>query len=338
MTDNRQWILRSRPEGEIEAGHLGLVTTPLRPLAEGEVLCRTIYLSLDPTNRIWMSDRDQYLPPVGIGDVMRGGVLSVVEESRSPKVKVGSIVKPALGGWADYVISPDHLVRPVPHVPGVPLTAHMSVLGSTGLTAYFGLIDIGQPKAGETVVVSAAAGAVGSIAGQTAKMKGCHVVGIAGGPEKCAWLTRDLGFDAAIDYRNEDVGAALDRHCPNGIDIDFENVGGAIMDEVIGRMNTFGRVALCGMISTYNHEGPIPGPRDFGRVLMRRLLIKGYIVIDYFPRAAEAMSELVPWVADGRLKWKVHVVEGLEQAAEAVKLLFSGAHDGKLLVRVSPEP
>ncbi|HRD28115.1 MAG TPA: NADP-dependent oxidoreductase [Caulobacter sp.] len=338
MPVNRQWILKRRPVGEIAPGDLEFVERPLRDLEPGEVLVRNVYLSLDPTNRIWMSDQDQYLPPVEVGDVMRGGTIGVVEVSRSERFPAGTVVNAGLSGWQSYSIAHEGMVSPVPALPGVPLTAYMSVLGATGLTAWFGMVDIGRPQPGETVVVSAAAGAVGSVAGQIARLKGARVIGIAGGPEKCAWLTRDLGFDGAIDYRNEDVGAALDRLCPNGIDVNFENVGGAIMDAVIARMNNFSRMPLCGMISTYNATGPVPGPSDFARVLMRRILIKGFIVIDYLPRAAEALAELAPWVLEGKIKWKAHAVDGLENAAEAVKLLFSGAHDGKLLVRISAEP
>ncbi|MDB5431530.1 MAG: NADP-dependent oxidoreductase [Caulobacter sp.] len=333
---NRRWVLKRRPEGEIAPGDLQFVETPIPALGEDEVLVRNLYLSLDPTNRIWMSDRDQYMPPVEIGDVMRGGTIGVVETSRSERFKAGDIVNTGLGGWQTYTIAPAAIVSPVPMIPGVPLTAFMSVLGATGLTAWFGLMDIGKPQPGETVVVSAAAGAVGSIVGQIAKLKGCRVIGIAGGPEKCAWLTRDLGFDGAIDYKNEDVGDALDRLCPNGIDVNFENVGGKIMDAVFDRMNTFGRMALCGMISTYNDDGPPSGPNDFGRILMRRLLIKGFIIIDYLPRAGEAFAELAPWVASGQIKWKAHVVDGLENAVDALGRLFTGDHDGKLLIRVSP--
>lgn len=338
MPVNRQWILKHRPVGEIAPGDLELVETPTPDLVDGQVLVRNIYLSLDPTNRIWMSDQDQYLPPVGLGEVMRGGTIGVVEDSRSDRFKPGDIVNAGLSGWQGYTVAAAESLNPVPLLPGVPLTAFMSVLGATGLTAWFGMCDIGKPQPGETVVVSAAAGAVGSIAGQIAKLKGARVIGIAGGPAKCAWLTDELGFDAAIDYKNEDVGAALDRLCPNGIDVNFENVGGEIMDAVISRMNNFGRVPLCGMISTYNGSDPAPGPSDFGRVLMHRLLIKGFIVIDYLPRAAEAFAELGPWVLGGQIKWKAHVVDGLENAAEAVKRLFTGDHDGKLLVRISPEP
>ena len=338
MTTNQRWVLKRRPEGAIKPGDLELITEPVPDLAEDQVLVRTVYLSLDPTNRIWMSDRDQYMPPVRIGDTMRGGAIGVVERSRSERFKQGDLVNPGLGGWSTYSVANGATLNPVPAIPGVPLSAFMSVLGATGLTAWFGIDDIGKPKPGETVVVSAAAGAVGSIAGQIARLRGARVIGIAGGKAKCDWLTGELGFDGAIDYRAEDVGAALDRLCPDGIDVDFENVGGSIMDAVFSRMNDFGRMALCGMISTYNDDGPVAGPADFSRILMHKLLIKGFIVTDYLSRAGEAFAELAPWVMSGQLKWKVHIEDGLENAIDAVGLLFSGQHDGKLLVRVSPEP
>jgi len=335
---NKQWILRKRPEGDISAEDLDLVDAPVRDLEDGEVLVRNIYLSLDPTNRIWMSDQDQYMAPVALGEVMRGGTIGVVEASRSSRFQPGALVNPGLGGWQAYTIGHEDAVNPVPSLPGIPLTAFMSVLGATGLTAYFGLMDIGKPQPGETVVVSAAAGAVGSIVGQIAKLKGCRVIGVAGGPDKCRWLVEELGFDGAIDYKSEDVGAALDRLCPNGIDVNFENVGGKIMDAVFTRMNLNGRMALCGMISTYNHDGLVAGPADFAHTLMKRILIKGFIITDYLPRAGEAFAELAPWVMEGKIKWKAHAVDGLENAAEAVKRLFTGDHDGKLLIRISPEP
>jgi NADPH-dependent curcumin reductase len=338
MTTMKRWVLKRRPTGEIKPGDLELVETAIPDLADGEVLIRTTYLSLDPTNRIWMSDQDQYLPPVELGETMRGGAIGIVEQSRSDLFKQGDVVNPGLAGWSTHTVARAEAVNPSPTIPGVPLTAFMSVLGATGLTAWFGMIDIGKPQAGETVVVSAAAGAVGSIAAQLAKLRGARVIGIAGGKAKCDWLTGELGLDGAIDYKNEDVGAALDRLCPDGIDVNFENVGGAIMDAVISRMNNFGRVALCGMISTYNSEGPVAGPTDFGRILMHRLMIKGFIIIDYLPRAGEAFAELGPLVMSGKLKWKADVVDGLENAVDAVGRLFTGAHDGKLLVRVSPEP
>ena len=338
MAQSKRWILKRRPVGEVGPGDLEFADVELPPLGDGEALVRTVYLSLDPTNRIWMSDQDQYLPPVEIGEVMRGGGIGVVEQSRSASLKPGDIVNLGLGGWASRLQGPAGAFPVVRPIPGLPLTAFMSVLGGTGLTAWFGMREIGQPKAGATVVVSAAAGAVGSVAGQIAKLAGARVIGIAGGKAKCDWLVDELGFDGAIDYKNEDVGSALDRLCPDGIDVDFENVGGAIMQAVIARLNTFGRVALCGLISTYNQDGPVEGPSDFARVLMRRLTIKGFIIIDYLPRAGEAMAELVPWVTQGRIKWKAHVEEGLENAPAALQRLFTGDHDGKLLIRVSPEP
>ncbi|MFC0284742.1 NADP-dependent oxidoreductase [Camelimonas abortus] len=338
MSVNRQWVLRRRPQGAVARGDLELVERPLPALADGEVLCRTVYLSLDPTHRIWMSERDQYMPPVEIGQPMRGGVIAVVEDSRSAAFRPGDIVRPHAGAWADYTVAPENMLRRLENLDGAPLTAWMSVLGNTGVTAWFGMMDIGQPKPGEIVVVSAAAGAVGSVAAQLAKLQGARVVGIAGGPAKCAWLRDGLKLDGAIDYRNEDVGAALDRLCPDGVDVNFENVGGAIMEAVFSRMNSFGRMPLCGLISAYNQDGPVPGPSDFSRILMRRLTVKGFIVLDYFPRLREAMDGLIPLVREGRLKWKTHVVPGLENAADSLNLLFSGGNDGKLLVQVSPEP
>ncbi|WP_397422613.1 NADP-dependent oxidoreductase [Phenylobacterium sp.] len=338
MTNLKRWVLQHRPVGDIKAGDLKLVEEPIRDLADGEVLVRTLYLSLDPTNRIWMSDQDQYMPPVQIGDTMRGGSLGIVERSRSDRFKQGDVVNTGLGGWTSHVIVGGGMLMPAPQLPGVPLTAYMSVLGATGLTAWFGLCDIGKPQPGETVVVSAAAGAVGSIVGQIAKLKGARVIGIAGGKAKCDWLVNDLGFDGAIDYKSEDVGAALDRLCPNGIDVNFENVGGEIMNAVFNRMNNFGRMPLCGMISTYNDDGRPTGPTDFSRILMHRLTVRGFIITDFLPRAAEAMAELIPWVMEGKLKWKVHVDQGLEGAMDSLQRLFTGDHDGKLLIQVSPEP
>jgi NADPH-dependent curcumin reductase CurA len=335
---NRQWVLKNRPTATVGHDDLRLIEAPVPELAEGQVLVRNILLSLDPTNRVWMSDRDQYMPPVKIGDVMRGGTLGVVEQSKSDRFAPGNLVIPAEGGWQLYTAADARSVGRVRPIEGVPLTAHMSVLGATGLTAYFGLTDICRPKVGETLVVSAAAGAVGSIVGQIAKIKECHVVGIAGGAEKCAWLVDDLGFDGAVDYKGEDVGAALDRLCPEGIDMNFENVGGPIMDAVFSRLNKFGRMAMCGMISGYNDEGPMPGPTDFGLILMNRLTVRGFIVIDYLPRAREALTDLGQWVVEGRIKWKDHVVDGIENAVDSLQLLFSGRNDGKLLVRLSDEP
>ncbi len=334
---NRQWVLRQRPQGLIQDGDLELIEIPVPDLKDAEVLVRTIYLSLDPTNRTWMNDSQGYLPPVGLGEVMRGLTLGVVEASKSERFKEGDIVTPLSGGWADYAVVHEQGLRPVHRAPGMPLTANLSVLGMTGLTAYFGVTDVLKAKAGETLVISAAAGAVGSIAGQVAKQRGAHVIGIAGGPDKCRWLTEELGFDAAVDYKNEDVGEALDRLAPDGIDLNFENVGGDIMIDVWNRLNIHARMAVCGLISSYNATRMPPSP-NFSRIITHRLNVQGFLVLDYAQRAREMVEEMGPWLAEGKVKWKVHVDDGLEGAVTSLNRLFTGDHDGKLLVRVSEEP
>lgn len=334
---NRQWVLRQRPQGLIQDGDLELIETPVPDLKDAEVLVRTIYLSLDPTNRTWMNDSQGYLPPVGLGEVMRGLTLGVVEASKSERFTEGDIVTPLSGGWADYAVVHEQGLRPVHRAPRMPLTANLSVLGMTGLTAYFGVTDVLKAKAGETLVISAAAGAVGSIAGQVAKQRGAHVIGIAGGPDKCRWLTEELGFDAAVDYKNEDVGEALDRLAPDGVDLNFENVGGDIMIAVWNRLNVHARMAVCGLISSYNATRMPPSP-NFSRIITHRLNVQGFLVLDYAHRAREMVAEMGPWLADGKIKWKVHVDDGLEGAVTSLNRLFTGDHDGKLLVRVSEEP
>jgi len=334
---NRQWVLRQRPQGLIKDGDLELVSNTVPDLKDGEVLVRTIYLSLDPTNRTWMNDAVGYLPPVGLGDVMRGLTLGVVEQSKSERFKEGDLVTTAMGGWSDYGVVPDVGVSRVHRAPGMPLTANMSVLGMTGLTAWAGVTDVLRPEPGQVMVISAAAGAVGSIAGQIAKQKGAYVIGIAGGPEKCRWLTEDLGFDAAIDYKGEDVGEALDRLAPNGVDLNFENVGGDIMVAVWNRLNIHARMAVCGMVSAYNAMKRPPSP-DLSRLITHRMTMQGFLVMDYSPRAKEFVAEVGPWLASGKVQWKVHVDNGLEGALTSLNRLFTGDHDGKLLVRVSEEP
>ena len=336
MAVNRQWKLKKRPVGDVAPGDLELVESPVPVPGEGEVLVRNIYLSLDPTNRIWMSDMDQYMPPVEIGDVMRGGTIGVVEVSNNPDIKVGDIVQPADLGWQDYVVT--KFAQKMAVTPETPILAHMSGLGMTGVTAYFGLLDIGKPQPGETVVVSAAAGAVGSIVGQIAKLKGCRVVGLAGSDDKCKWVVDDLGFDACINYRTENVLEALRRECPKGIDVYFENVGGEILDAVLTLVNLQARIPLCGLISTYNADGPVPGPYMFRNVLMKRVLIKGFIVVDYFDRIGEFYAEMPGWIADGKVKWRVDVAQGLENAPTTLQKLFTGGNTGKLVVQISPEP
>lgn len=335
---NQTWILRARPIGDLKDSDLELVESPLGALPDSHVRVKTIYLSLDPTNRIWMSDTDAYLPPVGIGEGMRGGSIGVVVESRHAQVTEGAIVNTGLSQWARFNDIPGDMVNVLPAIPGLPLTAFMGPLGATGMTAYFGLTDIGKPQAGNTLVVSAAAGAVGSMVGQIGKIHGCRVVGIAGADDKCQWLTETAGFDAAINYKKEDVGAALDRHCPDGIDINFENVGGQIMDTVIARLNDFSRMPLCGLISSYNDTEPTPGPYNFANLLMRRTLVKGFIILDYLDRFPEGMQAMAGWLMEDKIHFATDVVEGLENAPGSLERLFNGKNLGKLVVKVSDEP
>ena len=329
---NRQWILKKRPSGEIKPGDLELIDSPIPLPGPGQILVRTVFLSLDPTNRIWMSDMEQYMPPVQLGDVMRGGTLGLVEQSNNPDYRRGDIVS-GFAGWQEYsVVEAAQKMA----TGTVPLPAFMSVLGMTGATAYFGLFDLGKPQAGETVVVSAAAGAVGSIVGQIAKLKGCRVVGIAGSDEKCRHLVNDFGFDACINYKKEDIREALKRECPNGIDIDFENAGGEILDAILERINFKARIVLCGMISGYNDKEPRPGP-SLNNILMKRARIEGFIIIDYFPRLGEFYADMSKWVADGKIKYDTTVVKGIEKALDALGMLFTGGNMGKLLLQISEE-
>ena len=336
---NRSWRLRQRPEGIIDENDLELVTDEIPEIQEGQVLAKTIYFSLDPTNRIWMSDIDQYMEPVEIGDIMRaGGSLAIVEESKVPHVKVGDIVQGGMhGGWQEYFIIPGEEAAAIPLVESIPLTALISVLGFTGPTAYFGFLDIGQPKKGETVVVSAAAGAVGSIVCQIAKIKGCRVVGIAGSDEKCNWLKNDLKIDEVINYKKDDILESLKEKCPEGIDIYFENVGGETLDAALTLMNNYGRIPVCGLISMYN-DWETPGPKMFRNILMKRLTVKGFLVSDYLDRYAESLESLSEWMAEGKIQYKVDIVEGIENAPSAVNKLFTGENTGKLVIKVSDEP
>ncbi len=333
---NRQLRLARRPVGMVDDDTFELVEEPVRDLEPGEFLVRVVFLSIDPTNRVWIRDEPSYLPPVQIGEVMRGGTIGEVIESRNDDFPLGTAVMGMLG-WQEYAIGgPDSLARAVPA--GVPLQHLLSVFGTTGVTAYFGLLDVGAPKPGETVVVSGAAGATGSVAGQIAKIQGCRVVGIAGTAEKCAWLTDDLGFDAAVNYRTDDVGARLGELCPDGVDVFFDNVGGAILDAVLARLALRARVVLCGAISTYNaEEAPTP-IHHYLNLVVHRARMEGFLVLDYLDRFPEAVLQLVAWVEEGRLQWRDHVVDGLESAPRALNMLFTGENTGKLMVRVGPDP
>ncbi|BAZ11148.1 alcohol dehydrogenase [Calothrix sp. NIES-4071] len=333
---NRQFLLACRPVGDIKESDFEYKEAPVPTPNQGEVLVRNLYLSLDPTNRIWMSDMAQYMPPVELGEVMRGVAIGVVEESKNPNLQPGDYVTGLLG-WQDYVLLKDEqanfITKINPPLPD-PLFAAVGQLGPTGVTAYFGLLDIGQPKPGETVVVSAAAGAVGSVVGQIAKIKGCRVVGITSSDEKCQWLT-SVGFDAAINYKTTDLNTALANACPNGVDIYFDNVGGSILDTVMSHLNLFARIPLCGLISTYNSTQPVPGPLNFNLILMKRLRVQGFIISDYHNRWHEAIKELGEWTKLGKIKQEYEIVEGLEKAPKEILKLFNANKIGKLIVKVA---
>jgi NADPH-dependent curcumin reductase len=333
---NRQWCLATRPVGSIAQSNFEWRQEPVPTLEEGQILVRNIYLSLDPTNRGWLDERENYLPPVAIGEVMRGFGIGIVEQSRHANFPEGTFVQGVLG-WQDYAIADSTNLQKLPKDPSVPLTAYLGLFGFIGMTAYFGLLDIGKPKVGETLVVSGAAGAVGSLVGQIGKILGCRVVGIAGSEEKCRWLKDELGFDAAINYKTESVLESLQQHCPNGIDIYFENVGGEILDAVLSLINLRARIVLCGLISQYNATSPVPGPYNFVNILIKRAKLEGFIVLDYFNRAQDALADLGQWYAQGKIKYRVDVIDGLENAPATINKLFDGTNQGKLIIKVSEE-
>ena len=329
---NNQWVLASRPDGMVTPSNFERRRSDVPEAAAGELLVHNLYLSLDPAMRGWISEARSYMPPVAIGEVMRGGCVAEVIDSRHPGYRPGELVF-GMFGWQDYAVSDGSGVTRVP--PDVGLTNALGVLGWTSLTAYFGLTEIGEPQPGETVVVSGAAGATGSVVGQLARLRGARVIGIAGGPDKCAWVVRELGFDAAIDYRHEDVPARLKELCPGGIDLYWDNVGGEILEAALGRLAIHARVVFCGAISSYNASTPAPGPRNFIQLLIRRARLEGFLVFDYVDRIDEALAELTPLVQSGRLRYREDVREGLDSAPEALGDLFTGANDGKLIVHIA---
>jgi len=333
---NKQWILNEFPIGEIKDNDLILKDSNLNNISDGEVLIRNIYLSLDPANRGWMSGKASYVDAMQIGDVMRGGTIGAIEESKNEKFKKGDVVQ-YQGGWQEYCINDGKGLRIIPLNTGLPMPSFLSIMGMPGMTAYFGLLDVLKPKESETLVVSGAAGAVGSIVSQIAKIKGCRVIGIAGSEEKCNWLLNDLKIDGVINYKTENVSARLKELCPNGIDMYFDNVGGEISEAVINRFNIGGRMSICGQISGYNSETLQPGPRNWINILIKRLKVQGFIVFDYQPRAQEAFADMPKWIAEGKLQHKNHIVDGLENAVASLKMLFSGENKGKMIVKISDE-
>ncbi len=336
---NRQFRLKNRPVERVVPDNFSFVEEDVPDLKDGEVLIRNRILSLDPTNRIWMTDMEQYMPPVGIGEVMRGLGIGRVVDSKNPNYKEGDFVSGLLG-WQDFFKAGAEelkVLSKLPEVPGVTLETFAGAAGMTGLTAYFGLLEIGQPKAGETLVVSAAAGAVGSIVGQLGKISGLNVVGIAGSADKCKWLVDELSFDAAINYKEAGWKEQLKNATPNGIDIDFENVGGEIMETVYQRMNLFGRIVLCGLISGYNDKDDSKSRLPLSSALMKRLRIQGFIVMDFADKNVEAITKLATWIAQGKIKHRETIVNGLENAPTALNQLFDGGNVGKLLIKVSDD-
>jgi NADPH-dependent curcumin reductase CurA len=310
---------------------------PVPTVGPGQVLVRNLHLSMDPTQRGWMS-RDTYIPAMAIGDVVRSFGVGQVVGSRHAGFKQGDIVQGGVG-WQDYLLTDGGGPLPIVKLPaGVDIPLAMSVLGLTGITAYFGLLEVGRPKAGETVVVSGAAGATGSVVGQIAKIEGCHVVGIAGGPDKCGWLTAEAGFDAAIDYKAERVDRRLRELCPKGIDVFFDNVGGEILDAALANLAMRGRVVICGAIAGYNEKVPPPGPRNCLSLLVQRGRMEGFIILDYMDRAGEAVTALSGWVRDGKLRHQEDIQEGLENAPATLLRLFEGKNRGKQLLRIADPP
>jgi NADPH-dependent curcumin reductase len=328
---NRQWLLARRPEGALKDSDFTFVESDIPAPGEGEVLVRNLVLSCDPTQRAWIAG-DTYLPAVKIGEVVRSFGAGRIEASNHPGFKAGDIVL-GLVGWQDYAATNPNGLNKLP--PGAPIELAMGALGMIGITAYFGLLDIGRPKEGETVVVSGAAGATGSLVGQIAKIKGCHVIGVAGGAEKCRWLTHDLGFDAAIDYKADNVKARLKELCPKGIDVFFDNVGGPILDAALARLALRGRIVLCGGISSYDAAEPPAGPRNYLNLVSKRGRMEGFLVTDYMPRANEAIGALAGWIKEGKLKHRVDVQHGLENAPATLRRLFEGRNEGKQLLRVA---
>ncbi|HEX8820743.1 MAG TPA: NADP-dependent oxidoreductase [Archangium sp.] len=335
-TLNRQYLLAHRPEGPLRESDFEYREASVPTPGPGEVLTRTLYLSLDPANRVWMGPLPTYRPPIGLGEVMAGFTLNEVVESKDARFRPGDLVE-CQGGWQDYAVLPADALYKV--APRGPLSHRLSVLGVPGQTAYFGLLEVGRIRAGETVVVSAAAGAVGSITGQLAKLHGCRVIGIAGGPEKCHWLTTELGFDAALDYRAEDFPQRLAAACPEGVDLYFDNVGGAVFQAALFQMKPHGRIVCCGSVSIYDTDTPPPRLLGVpGLLTLRRLRMEGFIVFDFHDRRKQAEQALAGWVAEGRLKVREDIIDGLQNAPRALMGLLHGANIGKRMIRVAPEP
>jgi hypothetical protein len=333
MPTNRRILLARRPDGLVTDADFEVVEEPVAPLAEGDALVRVLALSVDPTNRVWMREQDSYLPAIELGAVVRAAGIGTVVESKLDGFATGDLVT-GLCGWQDYwTVTADSTANVLPA--GLPVEDLLSIYGVTGITAYIGMLDVCELREGDAVVVSGAAGGVGSVAGQIARIKGAsRVVGTAGTPEKCKWVVDELGFDACINYRSEAVGERLEELFPDGIDVYFDNVGGPTLDAVLANLAIGARIGLCGAISAYTRSTPLP-VYNTPNLVMQRGRMRGFIILDHLDRFPDAVMELVGWVAEGRIKYRVEVVDGLERAPETLNRLFTGEHDGKLVVRVA---
>jgi NADPH-dependent curcumin reductase CurA len=337
MPSNRQWLLKERPTGMIGPEHFELVESPMPSpdLDAGQALVKNLMLGFDPAMRGWVQDTRSYLPPVPLGEPMRASGVGQIIRSTNPEYPEGSLVQGLLN-WQEYSIADPASGMPLQVLPeGISPDMALSVFGTTSLTAYFGLLDVGQPKPGETVLVSGGAGATGSAVAQIARIKGCRVVGIAGGPEKCQWLRDACRIDAVIDYKNENLDQRLAELCPDDVDVFFDNVGGETLDIALDHMADFGRVVLCGAISRYNDEAQQAGPRNMMHIVTRRLRVQGFIVIDYLDRAEEAFKHLAEWVMSGELVWREDVQEGFENIPATLQRLFDGRNQGKQLLKLA---
>jgi NADPH-dependent curcumin reductase CurA len=332
---NHQFRLAERPVGLPKPSDWSYTEEPVAQPGEGEVLVNVAYVSLDPAMRGWMNDGRSYIPPVGIGEVMRAFAVGEVVASNDPDVAVGEHVGGLLGVQEYAIANGKGVFKVDPSL--APLPVYLGALGMPGVTAYFGLLDIGRPQAGETVLVSGAAGAVGGLVGQIAKLKGARTVGIAGGPEKCSHLLDDLGFDATIDYKSEDVDAALSETCPNGVDVYFDNVGGEILDAALAHLARHARVVICGAISQYNNTEPVRGPSNYLSLLVNHASMTGFVVSDYGDRYAEGAREMAGWLAAGKLVSREDVAEGFENFPDTLLRLFRGENTGKLVLRLADD-
>ena len=336
MNTNRQWLLAKRPHGVVTEENFEYREEAIPEPGDGQVLLRNLFLSFDPTQRGWMEDRESYMPPVAIGEPMRAGSVAQVVRSNHPDYSEGDLVQ-TLGGWQDFLVVDGAAgglgLSKLP--PGVTPQMALGVLGTTGQTAYFGMLDLGEPKEGETVLVSGAAGATGSVAGQIARIKGCRVIGIAGGAEKCEWLKNEARFDDVIDYKSENVDQRIGELCPNKVDVFFDNVGGDILEAALNHINLKARVVLCGGIANYNATEPQPGPTNLMNLVVMRARMEGFIVIDYMDRFAEGAAALLGWMQAGELIHRDDVQEGFENIPNTLNRLFTGKNIGKQMLKIA---